>query len=265
MPVRHFDANANSLSTLAFIFGLKASNDVKTSSLSCLLLPSSQPTFHSKYGQCYLGKNYTTEPSVGARFGVLFFSVSSWKIYLGTEVFFFSRQGFIHSHMLHAVCWGGRLEGHLLISHLLQGGDLWVHGLHPPFFFLFYLVYSRAFLAIKQGLGTLSSSILQRWLIEGQQGFVLWRHVTTPIETRAWMFWSSECTCVPLKPRHVLICNLVLINANEVGIHKSFPVLLLFPAVREALPYRVASVPLISWFVLHGAFAEKISIQLLFQ
>lgn len=107
MPVRHFDANANSLSTLAFIFGLKASNDVKTSSLSCLLLPSSQPTFHSKYGQCYLGKNYTTEPSVGARFGVLFFSVSSWKIYLGTEVFFFSRQGFIHSHMLHAVCWGG--------------------------------------------------------------------------------------------------------------------------------------------------------------
>lgn len=69
------------------------------------------------------------------------------------------------------------------------------------------------------------------------------------------------CVQVPVSHRHVLICNLVLINANQLKIHKSFPVLLMFPAATAALP---SSVPLISWFVLHGAFTEKISIQLFF-
>lgn len=95
MPIRHFDVNANSLSTRAFIFGLKASNDVKNSSLSCLLLPSSQPTFHSKCRQCYLGKNYTAEPLVGAHFGVVFFSFTLENVFRYRSVSF-SRQGFIY-------------------------------------------------------------------------------------------------------------------------------------------------------------------------
>lgn len=260
MPIRHFDVNANSLSTRAFIFGLKASNDVKNSSLSCLLLPSSQPTFHSKCRQCYLGKNYTAEPLVGAHFGVVFFSFTLENVFRYRSVSF-SRQGFIYICCMLSAGWA---TGRTPPDFLPASGRWFVGAWAAPIIFFFYLVYCRAFLAIQQGLGILSFSILQRWLIEGQQGFILWRHITTPIETRAWMFWSSERTCLPLKPRHVLICNLVLINANEVGIHKSFPVLLLFPAVREALPYWVASVPLISWFVLHGAFAERISIQLLF-
>lgn len=110
MPVRHFDANANSLSTLAFVFGLKASNDVKTSSRSCLLLPSSQPTFHSKYGQCYMGKNYTTEPSVGARFGVLFFQFHPGKSIQVQKCFFFFQAG-VHSFTYAACCLLGGATG----------------------------------------------------------------------------------------------------------------------------------------------------------
>lgn len=63
VPIRYFDVNANCLSVCSGvqIWLLRASKNVKTSSLSGLLLPSSQPAFQSKYRGCYVGRNYATD------------------------------------------------------------------------------------------------------------------------------------------------------------------------------------------------------------
>lgn len=58
------------------------------------------------------------------------------------------------------------------------------------------------------------------------------------------MLECFEDLSVPVSHRHVLIHNLVLINANQLRIHKSFSVLLMFPAVTAALPFWLVLVPM---------------------
>lgn len=146
---------------------LRASQDVKK---QFSLLPTPffiLANFSEQIQRVLCGEKLYYISSIDADFKIAF-TISSWKEYLGTGSFF-SRQGF------RCVCrcclMGGQVKGTFLMCSLFKGCDShkFHHAgcTHPP---PSQLAYSRAFLAIKQGLSILSFSELWRWWIESQWG-----------------------------------------------------------------------------------------------
>lgn len=98
MPVRHFDGSANSLCVLwCSDLALRASNDVKNSSLLPTPPPFTPANFSEQIQGVLRGEKLYCRSSLGAEFRV-FFSVSSWEEYLDYRSGF-ARQGFS------CVCW----------------------------------------------------------------------------------------------------------------------------------------------------------------
>lgn len=87
---------------------LKASDDLKSSSFACLLLPSAQPAFHSKYkGYCFR-RTMLHSVHISGLFRIdiffyCFFFHPGKKVYLLRYVL----QTRMEAGVLHVVCWVG--------------------------------------------------------------------------------------------------------------------------------------------------------------
>lgn len=134
---------------------LTASQDVKTGSLSCLLLPSSQPTFQCNTGGVMWGETIL-QIMIRCKIQGSFYNFILGRVFRYRRVF--SRQGFS------CVCWcslvGGQVKGAFLMCSLFTDFTLLAALTILPS--LSQLAYSRTFPAIKQGLNI----IIIFWTVE---------------------------------------------------------------------------------------------------